>query len=242
MFVIPAIDLRNGMVVRLHQGRFERETRYALDPIVVALQWRQQGAAWIHVIDLDGAASGRPQHVEILKRMAASIDCPIQIGGGLRSLADIDAVLEAGAQRAILGSAALSSPSLVHEAAKRHGERIAVAIDVRRGKVCVSGWQRDVETSPVELAMRLRDAGVVRIIYTDVTRDGTMRGANAEATQRIALATGLAVIASGGVSSIEELRELARLRDVGVEAAIVGKALYARRFTLREAIEATRGG
>jgi len=241
MFVIPAIDLRNGAVVRLHQGRFERETRYPIDPITVARWWREQGAAWIHVVDLDGAISGRPQHLTILKQMVASVGGPIQFGGGLRNFTEIETVLEAGAERAILGSAALAQPDLVREAAERYGERMLVAIDVRGGKVCVSGWRQEVAQSPTEWAQRLRSEGIGRIIYTDVTKDGTMCGPNTEAVEQIARASGLAVIASGGISSLEDIRGLAQLREVGIEGAIVGRALYEGRFTLREAIEAAQG-
>ena len=239
MLVIPAIDLRGGAVVRLHQGRFEQETRYASSPTAVARRWREHGATWIHVVDLDGAESGRSRQLDILRNMVLSIGGPVQFGGGLRTLADVTAAIDAGADRAILGSAALTRPDLVREAVERHGERIVVAIDAREGKVCVSGWKRDVETSPLRFAELLAAAGIAQIVYTDVTRDGTMRGPNVEATRRIAAASGLAVIASGGVSSLEDLRELARLRDV--EGAIVGKALYEGRFTLREAIDVAKG-
>ena len=242
MFTIPAIDLRGGAVVRLFQGRFDRETRYGLDPIAVANRWRDQGAVWIHVVDLDGAVSGRPRQTELVRRMVSAVGGPIQVGGGLRTLADIDVTLGAGASRIILGSAALSAPDLVEKAVEQYGECVAVAIDARNGKVSVSGWQRDIALSPIKFARRLQAAGVVRVVHTDVARDGTMRGPSIDATRRIATATGLAVIASGGVSSLEDLRGLAQLRDVGVEGTIVGRALYEGRFTLREAVAAAGGG
>jgi len=242
MLVIPAIDLRNRSVVRLLQGRFDRETRYAVDPVAVAQRWREGGATWLHVVDLDGAKCGRPCQAETVRRIVAEVGGPIQLGGGLRTLPDVDAALKAGVDRVVIGSAALSDPDLVTEAVRRHGDRVAIAIDVRDGTVCVAGWLRDAEVSPIGFAIRLRDAGVARIVTTDIARDGTMRGPNVLATWRIAEASGLAVIASGGVSSLDDLRELARLRDAGVEGAIVGRALYEGRFTLRDAIAAAQEG
>ena len=240
MLVIPAIDLKGGAVVRLHQGKPGQETRYAQDPISVACDWKKQGATWLHVVDLDGAFSGRPKHLALLQRMVSAIDVSIQFGGGLRTIPDIERALEVGAARVILGSLALTDPELVLETVERYGERIAVAIDGRGGKVSISGWQEDLEASPLELANRLKAAGVARIVYTDITRDGTLTGPNVEATKRMAQETGLAVIASGGVSALEDIRRLKPLQEVGVEGVIVGKALYEKRFTLTEAIEAAR--
>ena len=242
MLTIPALDLRSGSVVRLLQGRFDRETRYAADPIAVARRWREEGATWIHVVDLDGARTGRPHQTEVLRRIAAAVGGPIQLGGGLRTLSDIAMALAAGADRVVIGSIALSDPDLVAEAAAQHGERICAAIDARDGRVSIGGWVHEVDVSPLDLAVRLHEAGVVRVVYTDVTRDGTMRGPNVAATRHIARETGLAVLASGGVSSLDDLRALVRLGLDGVEGAIVGRALYEGTFTLREAIAVGEGG
>ena len=241
MLVIPAIDLKGGAVVRLHQGKPEQETCYAQDPISVACDWKTQGATWLHVVDLDGAFSGRPRHLEVLKRLVAAFGGSIQFGGGMRTRDDIEQALEIGAARVILGSMALTDPDLVEDVVERYGERIAVAIDARREKVSVSGWQEDLEATPVALASRLKAGGIARIVYTDTTRDGTLKGPNVEATKRMAQETGLAVIASGGVSTLDDIRRLKHLQEVGVEGVIVGKALYEKRFTLTEAIQEARG-
>ena len=241
MLVIPAIDLKGGAVVRLHQGQADQVTHYSCDPVSVAREWNEQGAEWLHVVDLDGAFSGRPRHLEVLERLVAAFDGDIQFGGGLRSRDDIEQALQTGVARVILGSLALTNPDLLTSVVERHGERIAVAIDGRGGKVSISGWQEDRETSPVELASRLRAAGIARIVYTDTTRDGTLTGPNVEATKRLARETGLAIIASGGVSTLDDIRRLTSLQEVGVEGVIAGKALYERRFTLTEAIKAARG-
>lgn len=240
MLVIPAIDLKDGAVVRLYQGHAEQETRYAQDPISVACEWKDQGASWLHVIDLDGAFSGRPRHLEVLKGLVAAFGGSIQFGGGLRSADAIEAVLEIGVERAILGSVALTNPKLVQDAVAKYKEKIAVAIDARGGKVCTSGWQEEAAASPVEVAKHLKSMGVGRIIYTDINKDGTLKGPNVEATKRMAKETGLAVIASGGVSTLDDIRRLTHLQEVGVEGVIVGKALYEKRFTLTEAIQAAR--
>jgi len=241
MLVIPAIDLKGGAVVRLHQGRPEQETRYAQDPISVACEWKDQGASWLHVIDLDGAFSGRPRHLEVLKGLVAVFGGSIQFGGGLRSADAIEAVLEIGVERAILGSVALTNPKLVQDAVAKHKEKIAVAIDVREGKVYTAGWQEESGDSPLDAVQRLKSAGIARIIYTDIQQDGTMRGPNVEATKQIAIDSGLKVIASGGVSTLDDIRRLKHLQELGVEGVIVGKALYEKRFTLTEAIQAARG-
>jgi len=241
MLVLPAIDLRDGAVVRLHRGRAERETRYGSDALAVARKWHEQGAAWLHVVDLDGAFSGRPQHLGVLKRLVASFDGSIQFGGGLRTRDDIERALEIGAARVILGSVALTDQELLKDVVERHGERIAVAIDGRGEKVSISGWQKDQVASPIELARRLEAVGITRIVYTDITRDGTLQGPNIGATERLARETGLAVIASGGVSTLDDIRRLAPLQKVGVEGVIIGKALYEKRFALSDALEEARG-
>ncbi len=240
MLVIPAIDLKDGAVVRLHRGHAEQQTRYGNDPLAVVARWWDQGAKCLHVVDLDGAFSGHPAHLNVVERMARAVDVPIQFGGGLRSADVIEAVLEIGVARVILGSVALTDPELVEDVVKRYGERIAVAIDGRGGKVSISGWQEDLEASPLELASRLKATGIARIVYTDITRDGTLTGPNVEATKRMAQETGLAVIASGGVSTLDDIRRLTPLQEIGVEGVIVGKALYEKRFTLAEAIQTAR--
>jgi len=236
VLVIPAIDLRNGAVVRLHQGQADQATHYSCDPVSVAREWNEQGAMWMHVVDLDGAFSGSPKHLDVVERMIKAIDTPIEFGGGLRSLLDIEQALRIGVARVILGSAALTGPELVREVVKRYGEQIAAAVDVRRGKVHTAGWQTETSDSPLDAVQRLKSAGVTRIIYTDISRDGTMQGPNIEATKQIAIDSGLKVIASGGVAALDDIRAVKRIESFGIEGVIVGKALYERRFTLAEAI------
>jgi len=190
----------------------------------------------MHVVDLDGAFSGRPKHLALLQRMVEAIDTPIEFGGGLRSFRDIEQALRIGVARVILGSVALTDPGLIAKVVKRYGERIAAAVDVREGKVRTSGWQEESRDTPIEVAQRLKSAGIAWIIYTDIQRDGTMRGPNVEATKHIAIDSGLKVIASGGVSALDDIRALKRIESFGIEGVIVGKALYERRFTLAEAI------
>lgn len=190
----------------------------------------------MHVVDLDGAFSGCPKHLAVLERMVKAIDTPIEFGGGLRSLLDIEQALRIGVARVILGSAALTNPELVREVVKRYGERIAAAVDVREGKVRTAGWQTESAELPLDAVQRLKSAGIARIIYTDIQRDGTMRGPNIEVTKQIAIDTGLKVIASGGVSALDDIRALKQIESFGIEGVIVGKALYERRFTLAEAI------
>ena len=236
MLVIPAIDLKDGTVVRLHQGQAEQVTHYSCDPVSVAREWNGQGAKWMHVVDLDGAFFGCPKHLAVLERMVKASDTSIEFGGGLRSLLDIEKALRIGVARVILGSAALTDPGLIAEVVKRYGERIAAAVDVREGKVRTSGWQEESRDTPIEVAQRLKSTGIERIIYTDIQRDGTMRGPNVEATKQIAIDSGLRVIASGGVSALDDIRALKRIESFGIEGVIVGKALYERLFTLAEAI------
>jgi len=239
MLIIPAIDLRGGVVVRLRQGKRDEETVYSHDPIAIAQGWEKRGAKWLHVIDLDGAFSGRPKNFTVLARMAKEVEIPIEFGGGIRSIPDIKRAIEAGVARVILGSAALTDPGLVKRVVRKYGKRIAIAIDAREGRVCTFGWKRDSESTPLELAKTVASLGVERIIYTDILRDGTLKGPNIEMTMRIAQKTGLKVIASGGVSTLAEIEELKKLEKFGIEGVIIGKALYERRIELKEAIQVT---
>jgi len=236
VLIIPAIDLKGGAVVRLHQGQADEITHYSCDPVSVAREWNEQGAEWMHVVDLDGAFSGCPKHLAVLERMVEAIDTPIEFGGGLRSFRDIEQALRIGVARVILGSAALTNPELIAEVVKKYGERIAAAVDVREGKVRTSGWQEESRDTPIEVVQRLKSAGIARIIYTDIQQDGTMAGPNIEATKQIAIDSGLKVIASGGISALDDIRAIKRIESFGIEGVIVGKALYERRFTLAEAI------
>lgn len=227
MIIYPAIDLRRGRCVRLHQGDPAAETVYSDDPVATAGRWVAEGARWLHVVNLDGAfeeASDNPRAVQAIVR---AVPVPVQFGGGLRTLDDIAAALEWGVARVVLGTVAVREPELVAEAVRRFGgDRIAVGIDARDGKVAIRGWQEQSRLTALELAERVKAAGVVRIVYTDISRDGTLAGPNVARTGELAQRSGLRVVASGGVGSLDDLRRLRWIEPYGVEGVIVGQALY----------------
>jgi phosphoribosylformimino-5-aminoimidazole carboxamide ribotide isomerase len=238
VILYPAIDIRGGQAVRLLQGDYERETAYDADPVDAARRWAGEGAEFLHVVDLDGAKAGEPRNLEAVGRIAAAVECPIQVGGGLRDAASVAAVLGAGAERVVIGTAALRDPELLAAALERHGERIVVSVDARGGRVSLSGW---TETSDVDVADAVADLGergVARFLCTAIEVDGTMEGPALDELRRIAAATDAKVIASGGVGTLAHLESLAREAPANVEGAIVGRALYERRFTVEEAVAA----
>jgi phosphoribosylformimino-5-aminoimidazole carboxamide ribotide isomerase len=229
VLVLPAIDLQAGRCVRLLRGDFARETVYGDDPVEMARHWRDSGAGLLHVVDLDGARAGRPAQLELVRAIAAEM--PVQVGGGLRTLEDVEAAFAAGAQRVVLGTAALDLP-LVTDLARHHGERLVVALDTRDGRVAVEGWTEASDWSLLDLASALVEVGVQRFLHTDVERDGALTSPNYASLEAL-VALGAPVIASGGVAALEHLE---RLRDAGAEAVIVGRALYEGVFTLQEAV------
>jgi phosphoribosylformimino-5-aminoimidazole carboxamide ribotide isomerase len=236
--VVPAIDLLGGRCVRLAQGDYQRATVYEDDPGAVAARFAAAGAPRIHVVDLDGARAGRPCHGEAVAAVVRGAGGrPVQLGGGLRTQADVEGALALGVERAILGTAALRDPELVRETARRFPGRIAVGIDARGGRVAVSGWLETSDASALELARRFEDAGVAALVYTDIARDGMGSGPDVEGTAALAGAVSIPVLASGGVGSIEHVRAVAaRARD-GVAGVIVGRALYTGAVKLEEALE-----
>lgn len=254
MIVFPAIDLRRGQVVRLEQGQADAETVYDDDPVAVARRWVAQGAEWLHVINLDGAlggaaaastpaAGGWPAtNLQKLAEICTAVpQTPVQFGGGLRLRADIEAALEAGAARVLLGTAAVCRPELVTEALRRFGaERIAVAIDHRAGRVLTHGWLQSSDVGTVALGKAMRKRGVRYALYTDTRRDGLLRGANVGGTAALARATGLRVIAAGGVASVEDVRQLRQHAEAGIEGVVIGQALYRGTISLTEAIREAR--
>jgi phosphoribosylformimino-5-aminoimidazole carboxamide ribotide isomerase len=223
MFVIPAIDLRNGSCVRLEQGDFARDTRYADDPVAVARAFAAHGATWLHLVDLDGARSGTPAHLPVLQAIARTTGLRIEFGGGIRDLETVAAALEQGAARVVLGTAALEQPDLLRRACQAYGERVVVGLDARDGMVAVRGWLETSGTAAVDLAVRVVEAGCRRLIYTDIATDGMLRGPNLAGLRAMLASVPVPVIASGGVASEDDLRALA---GTGAEAAIVGRALY----------------
>ena len=241
MVVLPAIDMRGGRVVRLRQGRAEDETVYGDDPAAMARKWAEEGAEWIHLVDLDGAFDGDAGNMGAVRDITASTDVPCEIGGGVRSVADATRLLSLGIARVIFGTVAITDPNVVAAAVGRHGpERVVVGIDARDGRVAVRGWTETSDVSAVELANRMAGVGVERVVYTDISRDGMHTGPNVEATAELASATGLHVIASGGVSCAADVSRVARHEPDGIEGIIVGKALYDGRITLADAIGAAR--
>ena len=241
MIVFPAIDMRQGKCVRLLQGRADQETVYFQDPVAVAHRWEAGGAAWLHLVDLDGAMSDGSGNRAIAKRIFGALRIPVQFGGGVRSMEDVEEILEAGAARVVVGTAAVQHPEFLAEVVQRFGERIVVGIDARDGRVATHGWNQIGSLEAVTFAQALVRSGVQRVVYTDISKDGMLVGPNLEATKRLSVESQLKVIASGGVASLDDLRALSGLEATGVEGAIVGKALYERRFTLKEAIEAGSG-
>ena len=250
MIVFPAIDLRQGRCVRLRQGRPESETVFSDDPVAMTEHWVSQGAERLHVVNLDGAFGQASSNLQVVKEIANSnfqlptSNLQIQFGGGLRTMTDIEEALGLGLARVILGTVAVKEPSLVAEAVHRFGaEKIVIGIDARKGNVATHGWQ-EVSSSltATELALRMKELGVERVVYTDIARDGMLSGVNVEATRELAQRTGLKVIASGGVSSLDDLRCLKKVEASGVEGVIIGQALYSGALELREAIELAATG
>ncbi|WP_232699756.1 1-(5-phosphoribosyl)-5-[(5-phosphoribosylamino)methylideneamino]imidazole-4-carboxamide isomerase [Brevibacillus daliensis] len=239
--IYPAIDIRGGKCVRLFQGDYAQETVYGESPVEVAAQWVKEGASWLHLVDLDGAKNGMPTNFPLMKEIAESVEVPIQVGGGIRSLETIKAYVDAGVARIILGTVAVEDPAFTKQALEQFGSKLAIGLDCRNGYVATRGWLSDSEVKAVELAQRLVEYGAETFIYTDIARDGTLTGPNTEEIVQLARETGKQVIASGGVSSLADLLELARHRSDGVEGAIVGKALYTKAFSLREALAQAKG-
>lgn len=238
MIIYPAIDIRGGRCVRLVEGRLDRETVYFDDPAAVAGVWQDKGARWLHVVDLDGSFKGYPQNLEVVKRIRERISIPMQLGGGIRDLETIEQLLGIGVDRVILGTVAIDNPELVAAAIKKFGEEsIVLGLDARDGKVAIEGWDITSEKSAVDLALEMKAIGIKRINYTDIARDGTLKGVNIPAVEEMARKTGISIIASGGVSTLEDLREVKKLVEVGVEGAIMGKSLYEKTISLEDALK-----
>ena len=241
MIIFPAIDIRGGRCVRLVQGRADQETVYGDDPAAMGKRWQAEGAAWLHVVDLDGAFGARPQNLEVIRRLRRSVTIPIQLGGGLRTLDTMATYMEAGIDRLILGTAVLKDPDLVARALTAYPGRIALGLDAKNGLLAVEGWTETSSRTAAELARELAPLNPAAIIYTDISRDGVKRGVNLEATRNLAQATDIPVIASGGVSSIDDIKTLLPLEPLGVIGVITGKALYDGNLDLKQAIRVARG-
>jgi phosphoribosylformimino-5-aminoimidazole carboxamide ribotide isomerase len=235
--IYPAIDMRGGKCVRLLQGDYDKETIYGDSPFEMAKKFASEGAEWIHMVDLDGARDGKRVNDEFVIKAAQELGVNVQIGGGIRSEADINHYLENGVTRVIIGSIAVSNPEFAEEMVKKYGDKIAIGLDAKNGLVATHGWLNTSEVTAVELGKRFAEAGAETFIFTDIATDGTLAGPNVEATRQLALETGKNVIASGGVSSLNDLEALKKLRVDGVSGAIVGKAIYEGRFSVKSALE-----
>jgi phosphoribosylformimino-5-aminoimidazole carboxamide ribotide isomerase len=236
MQLYPAIDIRDGRAVRLRRGRFDHETVYADDPLEAARAWVEAGARRLHIVDLDGAREGRPVALGHVERIASALQVPVQCGGGLRTLDAVSAALEAGTARVVLGTAAHRDPGLLAQALERHGERVAVAVDVRSGRVATEAWTETTQASPESVVEGLDREGVRTIVYTDADRDGTLEGPDLQAVRRVAeMVTQARLICSGGIGALADLEAVAGLRAAALDGVIVGKALYEGRFTVAEA-------
>jgi phosphoribosylformimino-5-aminoimidazole carboxamide ribotide isomerase len=245
LILYPAIDIRAGHAVRLVQGDYDRETVFDDDPVDAALRWVDQGARALHVVDLDGAREGRPVNLDHVRRICAVAEVPVQVGGGLRSAESVDEALEAGADRAILGTAAIAEPALIEALAGRHGERIVVSADARAGKVAVEGWELEASISSPQLIEALAGRGVRTFVYTPVEVDGTLEGPGIEGVRAVCDAagkTGSQLVYSGGIGELEHLRTLSSLGLRALVGVIVGRALYEGRFTVAAGQEALDQG
>jgi len=243
MLIIPAIDIKDGRCVRLYQGDMDRETVYYQQPLDAARHLVEEGARLIHVVDLNGAVEGRPVHLaELAAICAESGAAAVEMGGGLRTLEAVEQAMVAGVERVVIGTKAYEDQDFLRGACARFPGRVVVGIDARAGKVAVRGWRDDTAMDAMELARRCEQDGAARIIYTDISRDGTGAGVNADQTAKLARAVGIPVIASGGVGSLDDIRALAGFAGDGIEGVIVGRALYNGAFTLAEAMAAAGGG
>jgi len=241
VILFPAIDLKDGLCVRLEQGVMERATVFELNPAAQARLFENDGFEYLHIVDLDGAFAGKPMNAEAVERIRLSVEIPMQLGGGIRDRATIDGWLSKGITRVIIGTAAVRDPALVKDAARAHPGRVAVGLDARDGKVAVEGWAQTSELSALDIARRFEDAGVAAIIYTDVARDGMLKGLNLDATIALADKISIPVIASGGLASIDDVRALLEPRAHKLEGAIAGRALYDGRLDATVALGLLRG-
>ena len=240
MIIIPAIDIKDGKCVRLAQGKFDRVTTYGDDPVEIAQRWMDEGAELIHVVDLDGSVAGLPRNANIILEIARNVDVPIQVGGGIRTMATIEFYLGNGIASVILGTTALQNEKIVREACGVFPNKIILGIDALNGQVAVKGWTQTTEKNAVDLAKHYQDYNVKAIVYTDIARDGMSTGVNVEATRNLAVSVNIPVIASGGVASIKDVENLLALDDCDIYGMIIGRALYTGAVSLEEAIKKSK--
>ncbi len=237
MIILPAIDLREGKCVRLYQGKFEASEVVGENPVEVALSFKESGAEYIHVVDLDGALNGEIKNLNIISEVVKKVQIPVELGGGIRDMKTIDMLIQSGVARVILGTAALNNPELVKEAVKKYGEKIAVGIDAKDEKVAVNGWLDISSVDYIEFAKEMEKIGVKTIIFTDISKDGTLQGPNLEQLGKLQKNVNCNIIASGGIKNIDDLRAI---NEMGIYGAITGKAIYSGNIDLKEAIDACK--
>lgn len=238
MNIYPAVDIKGGKCVRLVQGDFDKETVYLENPVEAAKMWQDQGAKWIHVVDLDGAKSGTPSNVDVIKNIRKALSANIQVGGGIRNMSTVENYLNLGVNRVIFGSSAITNLSLVKETIDRFGaDKVAVGIDVRQNQVAIEGWTKSSGIAIEKVLGQLKDMGVKTIIYTDISRDGMMKGPNFTGIEKVLSFGDFSVIASGGISSMQDLKQLALYENKGLEGAIIGKALYSGALDLKTVLK-----
>jgi phosphoribosylformimino-5-aminoimidazole carboxamide ribotide isomerase len=242
VIIFPAIDLKDGVCVRLKKGVMEGATVFNTDPAAQARDFQAQGFEWLHCVDLNGAFAGRSANTAAIKSIRATIDLPIQLGGGIRDMKAVEGWLEAGISRVILGTAALTNPAFVKEAARAHPGRIVVGADAKGGRIATEGWASVSELTPVELGRRFEDTGVAAILYTDIDGDGLLKGVNVTATAALARALSIPIIASGGVGTIADIEALAAAKEPGIEGVVVGRALYDGHIDPGAALKTARAG
>ncbi len=235
MIIFPAIDIKEGKVVRLIQGKFDQVTDYGLDPVTVAQEWEKQGAQWIHVVDLDGAQTGEPKNLEIIFKIVKNVKIPVQVGGGIRQETTIEKLFKNNVARVVLGTKAVKNLSFLKEILKRHGNKIAVSLDCSQGFVQTKGWTQGSNVQAIPFCSELEKAGLQCLVYTDISRDGMLQGPNFTGLTELLNKTKISVIASGGVSSIDDIKKLKALRPAPM-GVIIGKALYEGKINLKEAI------
>jgi len=238
MLIIPAIDIKEGAVVRLFQGKFSDQKTYSKDPLKTAKHWAAQGAQFLHIVDLDGAASGAPVNIGIAKEIAKNASIPVEFGGGVRDFQTIEDLLNSGVSRVVLGTRAAQDKDFLKKSLAEFKDKIIVSIDAKEGKVSTRGWQEDSNTlEALDFALALKEIGFKEFIYTDISKDGTLKGPSIKQIKALLKQTGLKIIASGGVSCLDDIRKLKSLEKEGVSGVIIGKALYEGKFTLKEAVK-----
>jgi phosphoribosylformimino-5-aminoimidazole carboxamide ribotide isomerase len=237
MIIIPAIDIRQGNLVMLKQGKIEGETVYSKDPVFMAKIWQAKGAERLHIVDLDGAFSGNSQNIEAIKKIRQTITVPIQLGGGIRTLKAVDSIMDIGIEYAILGTVAVYNPDVLRQAVEKYPGRIIVAVDIIDGKVAIAGWKETTSVDALDLLGKIKDMGVEEILSTDIKKDGMMQGPNVTALAEIAKKGKMRVIASGGITTLKDIEALKNYESDGITAAIIGKALYTEDIKLEDAIK-----